>query len=174
MQFRSVGKQRGFTIVELLIVIVVIAILAAISIVAYNGIQDRANDSTVQNDLRNIASKIKSHEVINGEYPTGTADMTAIKLEVSKGAYSEGANIGGNYYNLVYCWPPANSHSFAVVAESKSGSAFAWVNGSVEKMADGQFSVGSMEICNNAGAPVTSGYERDWFYLAGNWQSYTD
>mgnify|MGYP006209457325 CR=1 FL=1 len=35
-------KQTGFTIVELLIVIVVIAILAAVSIVAYNGIQDRA------------------------------------------------------------------------------------------------------------------------------------
>lgn len=36
------SKQKGFTIVELLIVIVVIGILAAITIVAYNGIQDRA------------------------------------------------------------------------------------------------------------------------------------
>ena len=35
-------RQKGFTIVELLIVIVVIGILAAITVVAYNGIQERA------------------------------------------------------------------------------------------------------------------------------------
>jgi len=40
-------KQSGFTIVELLIVVVVIAILAAITIVAYNGIQNRAKSSAV-------------------------------------------------------------------------------------------------------------------------------
>ena len=38
----SLRKDRGFTIVELLIVIVVIAILAAITIDDYNGIQNRA------------------------------------------------------------------------------------------------------------------------------------
>jgi general secretion pathway protein G len=42
---KQTNKQTGFTIVELLIVIVVIGILAAITLVAYNGLQDRANDS---------------------------------------------------------------------------------------------------------------------------------
>ena len=45
------SKQTGFTIVELLIVIVVIAILAAISVVAYAGIQDRARQARIDSDL---------------------------------------------------------------------------------------------------------------------------
>lgn len=41
-------NKNGFTIVELLIVIVVIGILAAITIVAYNGIQNRAQDTKIK------------------------------------------------------------------------------------------------------------------------------
>lgn len=51
-------KQTGFTIVELLIVIVVIAILAAITIVAYNGIQTRARDSKVSTDLAQLSKAV--------------------------------------------------------------------------------------------------------------------
>ncbi len=52
------AQQRGFTIVELLIVVVVIAILAAITIVAYNGIQNRARDSIIRNDLALLTKAI--------------------------------------------------------------------------------------------------------------------
>jgi prepilin-type N-terminal cleavage/methylation domain-containing protein len=45
------SKQKGFTIVELLIVVVVIAILAAITIVSYNGIQNRAQQSKIASDI---------------------------------------------------------------------------------------------------------------------------
>lgn len=45
------NKQTGFTIVELLIVIVVIGILAAITIVAYNGIQTRARTTKISSDM---------------------------------------------------------------------------------------------------------------------------
>lgn len=66
-------KQNGFTIVELLIVIVIIAILAAITIVAYNGIQQRARYSTMQQDISSINKAILLYYADNGSYPyTGT------------------------------------------------------------------------------------------------------
>lgn len=51
-------KQSGFTIVELLIVIVVIGILAAITIVAYNGIQERGKVARANSDLASLQKAI--------------------------------------------------------------------------------------------------------------------
>lgn len=51
------GARNGFTIVELLIVIVVIAILAAVSFVAYSGIQNKAADTAVKSDLSQASRK---------------------------------------------------------------------------------------------------------------------
>jgi prepilin-type N-terminal cleavage/methylation domain-containing protein len=62
-------STSGFTIVELLIVVVVIAILAAISVVAYTGIQNRAQDSRRFNDLRGIIQSLERYKVDRGGYP---------------------------------------------------------------------------------------------------------
>ncbi len=63
-------NQKGFTIVELLIVIVVIAILAAISIVAYNGIQNRGKQSSAQSLASQIGKKAEAYNVVESSYPT--------------------------------------------------------------------------------------------------------
>ena len=61
--------KSGFTIVELLIVIVVIGILAAITIVAFNGVQQRAKVSTAQSELSNLAKATQIYQIDQGRYP---------------------------------------------------------------------------------------------------------
>ena len=65
-------SRAGFTIVELLIVIAVLAILVAIVIVAYRGIQERARNSIKINDLKTAERLVEAYRVINGEYPKTT------------------------------------------------------------------------------------------------------
>ena len=62
-------QAAAFTIVELLLVIVIIAILAAVSVVAYVGIQNRAAATTLQSDLRNVATLLGLDKASNGSYP---------------------------------------------------------------------------------------------------------
>lgn len=75
-------SERGFTIVELLIVIVVIGILAAITIVAYNGVQSRARTTEAQANAKEVLNKseVFAADAGNGAYP---ADAAAFKLLAS-------------------------------------------------------------------------------------------
>lgn len=67
---RTIKTTGGFTIVELLIVIVIIGILAAITIVAYNGIQQRASNTATTNAVSEYAKDLQLYATNNGSYPT--------------------------------------------------------------------------------------------------------
>jgi prepilin-type N-terminal cleavage/methylation domain-containing protein len=72
LQITTRPTTKGFTIVELLIVIVVIGILAAITIVAYNGVTARANNSQQLTALTNYVKIISSYAVLNNGFPSGS------------------------------------------------------------------------------------------------------
>lgn len=71
-----IRKNKGFTIVELTAVIVVISILVAISIVSYVGISSRAIQASVRTDLDNVTKQIKQYQgtLGNGKYPGSVTD----------------------------------------------------------------------------------------------------
>ena len=87
---KQLRKDRGFTIVELLIVIIVIAILAAIVIVAYQGITAKANASKAQTNAVSVQKKVEAFAADssngNGQYPaTAVGTATAPPTSYDKG-----------------------------------------------------------------------------------------
>ncbi len=90
-------KQSGFTIVELLIVIVIIAILAAITIVAYNGIQDRAKATSVQSAASQAAKRVMQFYIERADtYPANQAAFDALVSSGGSASYQYSANNSAN------------------------------------------------------------------------------
>ncbi len=114
------GQKNGFTIVELLIVILVIAILATIGIVAYNGIQQRARDSKRASDAKSIIKALEAYRAVNDTFPQETPtggsgsfeqsnDTPGTFMEYLKGVYFsevpiDPVNDGSHYYRY-YVYP---------------------------------------------------------------------
>jgi len=78
------SKAKGFTIVELLIVIVVIGILAAITIVSYSGVTSRANTATNQSNANSVLKSAESVFAENNAYPASPATTASLSTGAAK------------------------------------------------------------------------------------------
>lgn len=63
-------KQNGFTVIELVIVIVVVGLLAAIVISTYSGIRTKERNSTRQKDIQTLQTRLEAFYSQNGYYPS--------------------------------------------------------------------------------------------------------
>lgn len=87
IQTQRASRDEGFTIVELLIVIIVIAILAALTIVSYNGVVARAIEASVKSDLQNAQTVIEAERIASTSY---AADVRTVNS--GKGLQASGSN----------------------------------------------------------------------------------
>lgn len=115
-----ISNTRGFTIVELLIVIVIIGILAALSFVAYSGIQKNAKVSVLKSDLQVAAGKLESDRWdIGGNYP---ATLEMANLQASEGTVFQ-YTVNNSTTPRTYCLTAVNATivgtSFYVTNEGK-------------------------------------------------------
>lgn len=88
---KQLKVQRGFTIIELLIVIAIIGILATLVLTNFRGAQAKGRDTVRQNDLNSIYQKLEEYHNENGNYPT--SDFTTTLFPgIDEGAFSDPDN----------------------------------------------------------------------------------
>ena len=109
----SVGSQRGFTLIELMIVIVIIGILATVSIPNYINYQKNAKVARTASELRSLSQAFVAYVAENGEFPPDShATLPAgMELYINPAIWAEETPIGGNYN-----WEGLDTYPYAGLA----------------------------------------------------------
>jgi len=109
LKMNKMKNQKGFTLIELMIVIAIIGILAAIAIPQFSAYRKRSYDSSAQSDLRNAATAQEAYYVDASDY----ADTSGTLIGATYGLYLSD--------KVVFSVRSATAESYSMKAQHPSG-----------------------------------------------------
>lgn len=139
--------------IEVLVTISVIAVLAAIVLVGYSGIQNRTFDAAVQNDLASNIKTLTQYYSDNSDFPTGAELATlSTKLGFSTSNYETSNNA------VLYCYS-TDGQKASLIGKSKTGTTYYVTNTQrVPQVFGFSFPLGGATSCPNSGLPAGSSW----------------
>ncbi len=157
----KIRRNAGFTIVELLIVIVVIAILAAITIVTYSGVQRSAKNTVLMSGLASASKQLQLDKVVSDVFPA--------TKELANGGKGLSISSGVTYRyrpdntsaTPKFCLTATNGQDFYMVTENSSV-----VAGSCYNVALGATTSAPSSVITDGLTATASFYDAGLGYLA--------